>query len=430
MRELRVVGVDADGSLVICQDVESGIKYTIPADERLRAAARGDLSRLGQIEIEMTSTLRPREIQSRIRAGATVAEVAAIAGVSTDKVERFAHPVLLERTRAAELATQAHPLRHDGLSDQTLGDVTTQALMAFGQNPLDATWDAWKGEDGYWAVQIAWQVGHTEHRAHWRYQPGSHGGTADPLDDLAEEMTHPELIEPRRRLTPVATPAIAPVVAPTIDVDDVGREQVTLDADSIIGAQRTRRDPHHAPFDEHGTYALDFDTPDFDTPAFDTLDFDTPATSAPVAAHHPRAVSDPSVHGRHRNADVPRDAPPDSPHATAVTDVDAADEAHVETSSTTTEPDHNRPATGEDRDGTPAKRTSAPADTESNRAESNRAESDRAESDRADTDRTDTESAGDPPPTPVTTPRKRKSRKPQVPAWEDVLLGVRSHPNS
>ena len=103
MRELRVVGVDAGGSRVICQDVESGEKFTIAADERLRAAARGDLSRLGQIEIEMTSSLRPREIQSRIRAGATVAEVAAIAGVSTDKIERFAHPVLLERSRAGRL---------------------------------------------------------------------------------------------------------------------------------------------------------------------------------------------------------------------------------------------------------------------------------------------------------------------------------------
>ena len=32
------------------------------------------------------------------------------------KVERFAHPVLLERQRAAELATAAHPVLADGPS--------------------------------------------------------------------------------------------------------------------------------------------------------------------------------------------------------------------------------------------------------------------------------------------------------------------------
>ncbi|RPA59893.1 DUF3071 domain-containing protein [Gordonia oryzae] len=347
MRELRVVGVDADGSRVICQDVESGEKFTVAADERLRAAARGDLSRLGQIDIEMTSSLRPREIQSRIRAGATVAEVAAIAGVSTDKIERFAHPVLLERSRAAELAALAHPLRHDGPSELTLGDVVTEGLVAFGQNPSEAAWDAWKGEDGYWAVQIVWRIGHTEHRAHWRYHPGAHGGTADPLDDLAEELTHPELIEPRRRLTPVATPVIAPVPAPVVDVDDAGREQVTLDADSIIGAQRSRHDPAHAPFDEHGTYALDFNSAD-------------PHGTEP--------------HDRHRDEVVVGTEPSETPD----------DVAPVEDAGSTGSTD--------DLDHTPDNPT--------------------------------------PTPTPVTAQSRRKSRKPAVPAWEDVLLGVRSNPNS
>lgn len=323
MRELRVVGVGADGSQVICQDAESGEKFTIPADERLRAAARGDLSRLGQIEIEMTSTLRPREIQSRIRAGATVAEVAAIAGVSVDKIERFAHPVLLERSRAAELAGQAHPIRHDGPAEATLGEVVTESLMAFGHNPSEASWDAWKGEDGHWAVQVGWAVGHTEHRAHWRYLPGSHGGTAEPLDDVAEELTHPELIEPRRRLTPVTTPSIAPAV----DIDATGREQVTFDADSIIGAQTTRYDPPHAGYDEFGTYAIDFDD-------------------------------------HRRNSEI--------------VDAEVVEPGSADDS-----------ADGDDVTGTP------PA-----------------------------------PPTPVDPTRRRKSRKPAVPAWEDVLLGVRSHPNS
>ena len=45
--------------------------------------------------------LRPKDIQSRIRAGASVAQIAESAGMEISKVERFAHPVLLERSRAA-----------------------------------------------------------------------------------------------------------------------------------------------------------------------------------------------------------------------------------------------------------------------------------------------------------------------------------------
>jgi hypothetical protein len=61
MRALRVVGLTEDGEVVL-EDPVRLERYTVPADERLRAAARGDLSRLGQIAIEL-GQLRPREIR-------------------------------------------------------------------------------------------------------------------------------------------------------------------------------------------------------------------------------------------------------------------------------------------------------------------------------------------------------------------------------
>ena len=45
----------------------------------------------------MDSALSPREIQSRIRGGATLAEVATEAGVEPTRIEGFALPVLAER---------------------------------------------------------------------------------------------------------------------------------------------------------------------------------------------------------------------------------------------------------------------------------------------------------------------------------------------
>src|SRR3954454_22166566 len=106
MRRARLVGLSPDGrSLIIA--TEGGEQLALPADERLRAAVHGDRPRLGQLEIEMESALSPRDIQSRIRSGASLEEVAREAGVPIDRVERFATPVLAERDYIAGQAMAA-----------------------------------------------------------------------------------------------------------------------------------------------------------------------------------------------------------------------------------------------------------------------------------------------------------------------------------
>ncbi|ALR10714.1 hypothetical protein BST43_21145 [Mycobacteroides saopaulense] len=207
MRELKVIGLSADGKRVICQESDGSRgtdKFAIDADDRLRAAARGDLSRLGQIQIEMESSLRPREIQARIRAGATVQQVATAAGVDVSRIERFAHPVLLERQRAAEMATAAHPVRNDGPTVSTLGDTVSGAMFARGLDPDAIEWDAWKVEDGRWTVQLLWRAGRSDNKAHFRFTPGAHGGTVTALDDSARELIDPTFTRSLRPLAPVA----------------------------------------------------------------------------------------------------------------------------------------------------------------------------------------------------------------------------------
>ena len=103
MRTARLVGLSPDGKSLIVA-TESGEEFMIEADERLRAALRGDRPRLGQLEIEMESSLTPRDIQARIRAGETLEDVARVAGIPMDRVERFAAPVLAEREHVASMA--------------------------------------------------------------------------------------------------------------------------------------------------------------------------------------------------------------------------------------------------------------------------------------------------------------------------------------
>jgi hypothetical protein len=202
MRSLRVVGITEDGSVVL-EDSGRRERFTVPADEQLRAAARGDLTRLGQIAIELESQLRPREIQARIRAGASVDQVASAAGVPVEKIERFAYPVLLERTRTAELAQAAHPVREDGPDVRTLAETVAHTFGLRGQDHSEGDWDSWKGEDGKWVVALNWRSGRSVIRAHWAFQPGAHGGTVTALDDHARDLVEGRPQQPLRPVGPV-----------------------------------------------------------------------------------------------------------------------------------------------------------------------------------------------------------------------------------
>jgi len=205
MRALRVVGItEGDGELsVVLEDPGRRERFSVPADEQLRAAARGDLTRLGQIAIELESQLRPREIQARIRAGASVEQVASAAGVPQQKIERFAYPVLLERSRTAEVAQRAHPVRVDGPDSRMLGDVVAHTFGLRGQEYTDAEWDSWKGDDGRWVVALSWRAGRSDNEAHWTFQPGAHGGTVTAVDEHASDLVEGLPARPLRTVGPV-----------------------------------------------------------------------------------------------------------------------------------------------------------------------------------------------------------------------------------
>jgi hypothetical protein len=147
--------------------------------------------------------MRPREIQTRIRAGETVEHLAASAGIPEQRVERYAYPVLLERSRNAELAQHAHPVREDGPDVQTLGEVVAHAFGVRGQDYSRATWDSWRGDDGKWIVGLHWKAGRSDNRAHWVFSPGAHGGTVTAVDEPAEDLLNPHANRTPRTLRAV-----------------------------------------------------------------------------------------------------------------------------------------------------------------------------------------------------------------------------------
>lgn len=101
----------------------------------------------------MESSLSPREIQTRIRAGASVTEVAQEAGAPEARIQVFADPVLAEREHIARTALGATIRRKgDGSAHRRLGSILSDRLRARGLDSDDVVWDAWREPDMRWRV--------------------------------------------------------------------------------------------------------------------------------------------------------------------------------------------------------------------------------------------------------------------------------------
>lgn len=199
MQELRLVAVSEDGrSLVLIDAGAGGIEYQLPLDDALRAAVRHDRARLGQLQIELESQLRPREIQARIRAGETAEEVAAAAGVPVEKVRRYEGPVLGEREHVAFQARSA-TVRRSGTAEgpaPRLGELIASRLEPGGVDLDVVGWDAWRRDDGRWLVRVTYPLGKRQRAALWLYDPSRR--VALPADDDAQAF-----VEGRRPGEPV-----------------------------------------------------------------------------------------------------------------------------------------------------------------------------------------------------------------------------------
>ncbi|WP_329380528.1 septation protein SepH [Streptomyces sp. NBC_01716] len=244
MPELRVVAVSNDGTRLVLKAADS-TEYTLPIDERLRAAVRNDRARLGQIEIEVESHLRPRDIQARIRSGASAEEVAQMAGIPVDRVRRFEGPVLAERAFMAERARKTAVRRPGENAGPQLGEAVHERLLMRGAEKETAQWDSWRRDDGTWEVLLVYRVAGETHTASWTYDPPRRlvqavddearsliGETDDSLAVATKEPSFPFVPRiarlPRDRERPLDRALERQTERPTADPDEDTSERDTL----------------------------------------------------------------------------------------------------------------------------------------------------------------------------------------------------------
>ena len=174
-----------------------------------------------------SSSLRPRDIQTRIRAGESAEEVAAVAGTTVEKILAFAGPVLAEREHMAQRAQQASVRRRPGeaaSTARTLGEAVSAHFQTMYIDPETVNWDSYRRPDGRWKLTGEYETAERSGIAELTYDaPGNYVEldnddarwlTGEKLEAAAapepEPITDDMLAARRRRAKSPAAPATPP----------------------------------------------------------------------------------------------------------------------------------------------------------------------------------------------------------------------------
>lgn len=232
MRDLRLIGVHDDGEHLVVTD-DAGEEYRLRIDEPLRAAARRDRPRLGQLQIAIDNDVRPREVQAMIRAGASAEEVAARTGWDLDKIARFEGPVIAEREH---VASRAQSVRMRGTnqagSPETLAQRAATRLVGRGVEPSSVVWDAYRDPEGQWTVSAIFAAGGRERTATWWFDMA--GMSVVAKNDEAKWLS-----EADAPAGPVPVSVHRPTAVFDVEVEETKVERATrANTDDLINSMR------------------------------------------------------------------------------------------------------------------------------------------------------------------------------------------------
>ncbi len=150
--------------------------------------------------------LNPREIQSRVRAGADPAVIAAETGWPLDRVVRYAGPPLGEREFIVTAALTTELRRTS--SSVSLSDSVSAVVAHTGYSADSITWDSYRREDGKWIVTALLPTWKHGTKAVWTYDHS--GRNLHPLDDVARRLMG---VEPEGEMDFITDTPIAVLIA-------------------------------------------------------------------------------------------------------------------------------------------------------------------------------------------------------------------------
>jgi Protein of unknown function (DUF3071) len=243
-------GLSEDGThLLVVTDAGEEVKVAVT--DELRAMVRHARITIRD-ETPAASGMPPREIQQRIRAGLSAAELAHLTGEPVEALAKFEGPVLAERAYIVELARSTR-IGRDSTSP-TLGDLVGDRLAGRAIDPATVEWDAWREVDEPWRVAADFATAGRTVRAMWTFDHVAKALTAE--DEESTWLTETELLEapiPRRHLAAVrpdlgsaAIPLVAtrPAVPSTVHdnpADEVSPADEISPGDALLQELADRR---------------------------------------------------------------------------------------------------------------------------------------------------------------------------------------------
>lgn len=204
MENLRLVG-NEENQLIFTD--EAGQRYALQLNDSVRNELRSSLR--NNDSKPAPSKVRPREIQSQIRAGLSATEVAELLSIPLEDVTRFEGPILAERQHMVNQALAVPVLSNIDLDpdqNHSFGSAIRQKLEDY--DASQEQWNSWKDETG-WTIQLKFVSNEINHDARWRFEARHSALTALNTDakTLSKHGANHETLIPKLRA--LETPQIA-----------------------------------------------------------------------------------------------------------------------------------------------------------------------------------------------------------------------------
>ena len=152
MRELHVVGTDADGALLLAERPGGPARYRLP-DARVVPEPR---------EREIRRQPSPAQIQARLRRGMSPEAIARETGADVERVQRWATPVQAEM---ADVLRQA--LDSPVVDGDERGPAPLRRLVGATVGEAETDWQATRRADGRWRVLLTGATEEGTRTASW-----------------------------------------------------------------------------------------------------------------------------------------------------------------------------------------------------------------------------------------------------------------------
>ncbi len=183
MTDLRIIGRSEDGNFLELTDTE-GNEFRLEVDGALKAtiAAPHLVAVANSYEQGDEVVVTVKEIQARLRAGETMADIAYDTDWSLEKIDKYSGPILQERAYVISIALKT-ALRRDSHAP----NLETAAHSRLGPRGVDLSaieWNTHRVGDGIWEIVLTYPNREGESTAVWNFDLHNHSITA--VDDDAK----------------------------------------------------------------------------------------------------------------------------------------------------------------------------------------------------------------------------------------------------